>query len=89
MLKQIEIKVSLCKKSGIHQPIRLRKDGFTAENLSNLQNLTCCKCLKLRSNCPTLLINTIFITAQSHKNKEVDSHDWGVSWADGRNLALA
>ena len=31
MLKQIEIKVSLCKKSGIHQPIRLRKDGFTAK----------------------------------------------------------
>ena len=30
-LKQIEIKVSLCKKSGIHQPIRLRKDGFTAK----------------------------------------------------------
>ena len=29
MLKQIEIKVSLCKKSGIHQPMRLRKDGFT------------------------------------------------------------
>ena len=31
MLKQIEIKVSLCKKSDIHQPIRLRKDGFTAK----------------------------------------------------------
>ena len=31
MLKQIEIKVSLCKKSSIHQPIRLRKDGFTAK----------------------------------------------------------
>ena len=30
-LKQIEIKVSLCKKSGIHQPIRLRKNGFTAK----------------------------------------------------------
>ena len=28
MLKQIEIKVSLCKKSGIHQPIKLRKDGL-------------------------------------------------------------
>ena len=25
------IKVSLCKKSGIHQPIRLRKNGFTAK----------------------------------------------------------
>ena len=31
MLKQIEIKVSLRKKSGIHRPIRLRKDGFTAK----------------------------------------------------------
>ena len=31
MLNQIEIKVSLWKKSGIHQPIRLRKDGFTAK----------------------------------------------------------
>ena len=30
MLKQTEIKLSLCKESGIHQPIRLRKDGFTA-----------------------------------------------------------
>ena len=33
MSKQIkvieEIKVSPCKKSGIHQPIRLRKDGCT------------------------------------------------------------
>ena len=33
MLKQIEIKVSLCKKSDMHQPIRLRKDGFTAKNI--------------------------------------------------------
>ena len=33
MLKQIEIKVSLCKKSGMQQPIRLRKDGFTAKNI--------------------------------------------------------
>ena len=31
MLKQIQIKVSLCKKSGIHQPITLRKDGFTTK----------------------------------------------------------
>ena len=31
MLEQIEIKVSLCKKSGIHQPIKLRKDDFTAK----------------------------------------------------------
>ena len=31
MLKQIEIKVSLCKKSGIHQPIKLRKDGSTTK----------------------------------------------------------
>ena len=31
MSKQIEIKVSLCKRSGMHQPIRLRKDGFTAK----------------------------------------------------------
>ena len=31
MLKQIEIKVSLCKESGTHQPIRLRQDGFTAK----------------------------------------------------------
>ena len=31
MLKQIEIKVSLCKKSSIHQPIILRKDGFIAK----------------------------------------------------------
>ena len=31
MLKQTEIKVSLCKKSRIHQPIRLRKDCFTAK----------------------------------------------------------
>ena len=60
MLKQIEIKVSLCEKSGIHQPIRLREDGFTAKNLLNLQNLICCQCLKLRSNCPKLLINMIF-----------------------------
>ena len=30
MLKQTEIKVSLCKKSGIHQPIRLRKDDLNA-----------------------------------------------------------
>ena len=29
MLKQIDIKVSPCKKSGIHQPIRLRRDGCT------------------------------------------------------------
>ena len=29
MLKQIDIKVSPCKKSGIHQPIRLREDGCT------------------------------------------------------------
>ena len=28
-LKQIDSKVSPYKKSGIHQPIRLRKDGFT------------------------------------------------------------
>ena len=60
MLKQIKIKVSLCKKSGIHQPIGLRKDGFTPKNLWNLQNLICCQCLKLRSNCLTLLINMIF-----------------------------
>ena len=32
MLKQIEIKASLCKKSGMHQPVRLRKDDFTAKN---------------------------------------------------------
>ena len=25
--------MSLCKKSGTHQPIRLRKDGFTAKNM--------------------------------------------------------
>ena len=31
MLKQIEVKVSLCKKCGTHQPIRLRKDGSTAK----------------------------------------------------------
>ena len=31
---ETEIKVSLCKKSGIHQPIRLRKDGFTARKKS-------------------------------------------------------
>ena len=32
MLKQIEIKVSVCKKSGMHHSIRLRrKDGFTAK----------------------------------------------------------
>ena len=35
MLKQIEIKMSLCKKSGIHQPIRLRKDGFNAKKSIN------------------------------------------------------
>ena len=29
MLEQIDIKVSPCKKYGIHQPIRLRKDGCT------------------------------------------------------------
>ena len=34
MLMQIEIKVSLCKKSGIHQPIRSRKDGFNAKKKS-------------------------------------------------------
>ena len=33
ILKQIQIKLSLCKKSGMHQPIRLRKDGFTAKNI--------------------------------------------------------
>ena len=33
MLKQIEIKVSLCKKSGMHKPIKLKKDGFTAKNI--------------------------------------------------------
>ena len=66
MLKQIkvieEIKVSPCKKSGIHQPIRLRKDGCTEtkKNLSNLKNLICCQCLKLRANCPILLVNMIF-----------------------------
>ena len=32
LLKQTEIKVSLCKKSGIHQPIILRKDDLTAKN---------------------------------------------------------
>ena len=31
MLKQTEIKVSLCKKSSIHQAIRLRNDGLTAK----------------------------------------------------------
>ena len=31
MLKKIEIKMSLCTKFGIHQPIRLRKDGVTAK----------------------------------------------------------
>ena len=31
MLKQIEIKMSLCQKFGIHQPVKLRKDGFTAK----------------------------------------------------------
>ena len=29
MLKQIDIKVSPCKKSGIHQPIRLKKKMAT------------------------------------------------------------
>ena len=32
MLKQIEIKVSLCLKSGIHQSMRLGKDGFISKN---------------------------------------------------------
>ena len=59
MLKQIEVKVSVRKKSGMHQPIGLRKDGFTARNI-NLQNLLYCQCLKLRSNYPTLFTNIIF-----------------------------
>ena len=31
MLKTIEIKMSVRKKSGIHQPIRLRKNCFIAK----------------------------------------------------------
>ena len=38
MLKQIEIKVGLCKKSGMHQPIRLRKEA-SLQKVLNLQNL--------------------------------------------------
>ena len=33
MLKYIEIKVSLCKKSGMHQPIRLRKEASLQKNI--------------------------------------------------------
>ena len=25
--------MSVCKKSGMYQPVRLRKDGFTAKNI--------------------------------------------------------
>ena len=37
MLKQNAIKVSLRKKSGMHQPTRLRKYGFTTKKYKNIE----------------------------------------------------
>ena len=43
MLKQIEIKVSLRKKSGMHQPIR----WLHCKKILNLQNLNYCQCFEV------------------------------------------
>ena len=44
MLKQIEIKVSICKKSSMHQPIR----WLPCKKILNLQNLIYCQCFKAK-----------------------------------------
>ena len=60
MLKQIEIKVSLCKKSGIHKPIRLRKDGFTSKKSIGFAESNLLLVLEAEGKLSNMLINMIF-----------------------------
>ena len=60
MLKQIEIKVSPCKKSGIHQSIRLRKDGFTSKKSIEFAESNLLLVLEAAVKLSSILINMIF-----------------------------
>ena len=59
-LKRIEIKVSPCKKSGIHQPIRLGKDGFTSKKSIEFAESNLLSVLEAEVKLPSLLTNMIF-----------------------------
>ena len=61
------------------------------KNLSNLQNLICCQCLKLRSDCPILLVNMIFNYSpimQELRGFKVKSNIGELTWSTSSTLAL-
>ena len=52
--------MSLCKKSGIHQPIRLRKDGFTSKKSIEFAESNLLLVLEAEVKLSNMLIDMIF-----------------------------